>query len=250
MRAWVQTSTVCDAWPLCRRRVNTFATDAMSAAVEVGGFETIRVLIVADIRLFREGLDEVLGREERLEVVAAVADPLAAIAVLEHEEVGIVLLGMTAGDRTHAMTAIGRAHPQARVVALAVEESADDVVPLAEMGIAGYVPRDASLGDLVDTIECVSGGGMPCSPGVAAALARRLSVLSADARPPAGDERLTAREVQVLRLIGEGLSNKEIATRLCIEVPTVKNHVHNVLEKLHVNRRAEAVAAVRRVGWV
>lgn len=222
----------------------------MNCGMEDGHDEAIKVLVVADIRLYREGLAAVLGRSGRLEVVAAVAHPAEAIAILHASDVEIVLVGVSAADCAPAIGAIGRAHPRARVVALAVEESPEGVVPLAEMGIAGYVARDASLSDLIGTIECVSRGEMLCSPGVAAGLVRRLSTLSAHARPPAPEVLLTTRERQVLGLVGDGLSNKEIATRLCIEVPTVKNHVHNVLEKLRVRRRTEAVALVRRGGGV
>jgi DNA-binding NarL/FixJ family response regulator len=80
-------------------------------------------------------------------------------------------------------------------------------------------------------------------------LVRRLAALAARVGGPAPPACLTAREQEVLHLLGEGLSNKEIGRRLCIELPTVKNHVHHVLEKLHVRRRAEAVAVVRRAGW-
>lgn len=211
--------------------------------------DPIRVLVVADIRLYREGLADVLGRDGRLEVVAAVAHPLEAIAIMDAQDVQIVLLGLNAIDAAQGVAAIARVHPRALVVALAVDETAEDIVPLAEIGIAGYVARDASLPELIGTIECVSRGEMPCSPGVAAGLVRRLSALAAHAHPPTIDVRLTSRERQVLGLVEEGLSNKEIANRLCIEVPTVKNHVHNVLEKLQVRRRTEAVAIVRRSGW-
>jgi two-component system nitrate/nitrite response regulator NarL len=208
--------------------------------------ERIRVLIVADIRLYREGLVDVLRRSELLEVVAAVSRPREAIGVLDGDTAPVVLLGLTLADRARAISAIAQAHRQARLVVLAVEERAEDVVPLAEMGIAGYVSRDASVPDLIRTILSVSRGEMPCSPLVAAGLARRLSALAAYTRPLTSELGLTAREREVLGLIEEGLSNKEIATRLCIELPTVKNHVHNVLEKLHVRRRTEAVAMVRR----
>jgi DNA-binding NarL/FixJ family response regulator len=84
-----------------------------------------------------------------------------------------------------------------------------------------------------------------CSPRLAATLLRRVAVLAADRAQPRVEARLTARELEIVELIDEGLSNKEIASRLCIEVPTVKNHVHNILEKLDVRGRAEAAARVR-----
>jgi two-component system, NarL family, nitrate/nitrite response regulator NarL len=213
------------------------------------GTDPIRILVVADIRLYREGLAEVFGRAGRLHVVAAVARPLDAVGVLDDETVDIVLLGLESAHSVTAAQTIVGAHPEARLVALAVDERPEDVVPLAEVGICGYVNRDAALPDLVATVESVARGELPCSPSVAAGLVRRLAALAARVGGPAPPACLTAREQEVLHLLGEGLSNKEIGRRLCIELPTVKNHVHHVLEKLHVRRRAEAVAVVRRAGW-
>jgi DNA-binding NarL/FixJ family response regulator len=212
------------------------------------GRRPIRILVVADIRLYCEGLAEVFGRSGRLLVVAAVAHPLDAVDVLEAEAVDIVLLGLVGGSAEAARTIVG-AHPGARLVALAVEDRPEDFIPLVEVGICGYVPRDAALPDLVATVESVARGELPCSPCVAAGLVRRLAALTAGADGSAAALRLTAREQQVLDLLGEGHSNKEIGRRLCIELPTVKNHVHHVLDKLQVSRRAEAVAVVRRGGW-
>ena len=86
---------------------------------------------------------------------------------------------------------------------------------------------------------------LPCSPGVAGALLRRVAALAAERRGECGLERLTAREVEVLRLIERGLANREIAAQLCIELRTVKNHVHRILEKLGVDRRGQAAALMR-----
>lgn len=205
--------------------------------------------MVADICLYREGLAEIFARTAKLSVVAAVAHPFDAIGVLDAEVVDIVLLGLGSEDSVRAARTIVGAHPGTRLVALAVEDRPEDVVPLAEVGICGYVPRDAALHHLVATVESVARGDLPCSPSVAGGLLRRLAALAARADDSAAAWRLTTREQQVLDLLGEGLSNKEIGRRLCIELPTVKNHVHHVLEKLQVRRRAEAVAVVRRGGW-
>ena len=210
--------------------------------------ERIRVLIVADIRLYRDGLAEAFLRDDRLAVVDAVAGSTDALAVLAGAPVDLVLLGLEPGPRIAAARAIRSSHPHTRLVALAVGERPEDVVPLAEVGICGYVARDAGLRELVSMIEAVARDELPCSPGVAAGLVRRLAALAADIGDPLAGRRLTAREREVLDLLGEGVTNKEISRRLCIELPTVKNHVHHVLEKLQVQRRAEATAVVHRGG--
>src|SRR2546421_13075479 len=130
---------------------------------------------------------------------------------------------------------------------LSVREGEDhgDVLASAEAGAIAYVPREASLEDLVAVIECAVRGEAVCSPRVAGALLRRIAVLATDGRSDRVPARLTKREREIMGLIDEGLSNKEIAKRLRIEVATVKNHVHNILEKLQVHRRGEAAARVR-----
>lgn len=228
------------------------AIDQSGTAAEVSApsdAKPIRILVIADTRLYREGLAEVLGREESLEVVAVVAHAADAVAIMAQQSVDVVLLGLTPGDTLGATRSISAAHPGARVVALAVDDRPDEVVPLAEVGICGYVPRDAALADLVRTLRSVVRGESPCSPAVAAGLLRRLAALAGDGDGRGTTGQLTAREQEVLSLMIEGLSNKQIAQRLYIELPTVKNHVHHVFEKLRVHRRTEAIAAVRRGSW-
>jgi DNA-binding NarL/FixJ family response regulator len=213
------------------------------------GTRPIRILVVSDTRLYREGLREVLGRTDSLIVVGTAAHAEDALFVLSANPVDVVLLGLAAADTAGAARLIAGAYAGVRIVALAVDDRPEDVLPLAEAGVCGYVARDAALSDLVGTLGSVVRGECPCSPGVAAGLLRRLAALAGGEPAPTAPGRLTAREQQVLSLLGEGLSNKQIAHRLCIELPTVKNHVHHVLEKLQVHRRTEAVAVVRRGSW-
>jgi two-component system nitrate/nitrite response regulator NarL len=119
------------------------------------------------------------------------------------------------------------------------------VLGCAEAGVAGYVPREASLEDLVETIGCASRGELRCSPQLGVTLLRQLALRAAGVDDAASRAPLTSREVEIVRLIEHGLSNKEIATRLGIQVATVKNHVHNLLEKLRIHRRAEAADRLR-----
>jgi DNA-binding NarL/FixJ family response regulator len=123
------------------------------------------------------------------------------------------------------------------------------IVACAEAGIAGYHLRSESLTDLIALICKIADGEAVCPPRVSAILLRRLSALAAE-RSPAGEELvLTEREIQILSLLELGLSNREIAARLCIAVHTVKNHVHSVLTKLGVSNRAEAASRFRALGF-
>jgi two-component system, NarL family, nitrate/nitrite response regulator NarL len=191
----------------------------------------IGVRIVSQIELLREGLEVLLGRDERLRI--------------EESDPDVVLLDTALGDGPAAVREASAAMPRARIVALGVSETSDELMPLAEAGIAGFVTRGATHRQVADAVWSAAHDELACSPRVASSLLRHVRVVAT--RPPreAADTGLTRREREIVGLIDEGLSNKQIASRLCIELPTVKNHVHNILEKLHVSRRGEAVARVR-----
>jgi two-component system, NarL family, nitrate/nitrite response regulator NarL len=131
------------------------------------------------------------------------------------------------------------------VVALGVSEDPDEVLECAEAGVAGYVSRRATVEDLVKTIEGVERGELCCSPRMAAEMFHRVAALAAG-QAAARLFPLTVREQAIVQLISRGLSNKEIAHALSIEVATVKTHVHHILEKLGVPRRAAVAAWVGR----
>jgi two-component system nitrate/nitrite response regulator NarL len=158
----------------------------------------------------------------------------------------IVLLDMAMAGSVASIRAIVEGASDVKVVALAVAETDHDIVACAEAGVAGYVSRDGSTGDLIATIDSVVRGETLCSPRIAATLLQRVAALAAERGTAAPVASLTPRQREILGLIGQGLSNKEIARRLCIELSTVKNHVHSTLEKLGTHRRAEAVALLRR----
>jgi DNA-binding NarL/FixJ family response regulator len=116
---------------------------------------------------------------------------------------------------------------------------------MRQAGVSGYHLRTGSLAGLVQLISSVIAGESLCSPRVAAVLLRRLAVLAADGRSDSRGLALTQREIQIVHLLELGLSNEQIAAQLCIEVATVKNHVHNLLAKLGVHRRVHAAAVIR-----
>jgi two-component system, NarL family, nitrate/nitrite response regulator NarL len=219
---------------------------AWALPVGAAGAHVIRVIVVSTVRLYREGLASSLAGVESLEVVGALvgaADSLDTVRALQPD---VVLLDASGTRAADTVRVLADAVPAARVVALAVSEVETDVIPLAEAGVAGYLTTEQSLEELAETIESVAKGETLCSPSLAAMLLKRVAALAdAQTQRAAIAAALTTREREILELIDLGLSNKEIARDLRIEVPTVKNHVHNILGKLHVERRAQAAAQLR-----
>jgi DNA-binding NarL/FixJ family response regulator len=216
-----------------------------SGLMPIKGVTMIRVLILSDIRLYREGLMELLGRRDDIAVVGTAttwADGEPQIAALQPD---VVLLDMAIPDSDAVARMACRMAPSSRIVALGVHEIEGDLVRCAEAGIAGYVRRDGSLQDLIASVESASRGEWRSSAEVMAQLLRRLARLTAERSGSDQEAPLTGRERQIVNLIERGLSNKEIAHALGIEVATVKNHVHNLLEKFHVHRRSEAARMAR-----
>ena len=206
-----------------------------------------RVLVVDDTRLSREGLAGLLEGEPWVAALDAAGNLAATLAQLETFCPDVVLLNMATVGSLEIVGAVVAADGGARVVAIGVSGSEDEAIALAEAGVAGYLLRGASRTDLAMTMQSLARGESLCPPQISTALLRRVASMAAERRSLAAGSHLTAREHQVLRLIDQGLSNRQIGQHLGIEVRTVKNHVHNILEKLHVRRRGEAAARMRAV---
>lgn len=206
----------------------------------------IRVLVASDVRLYREGLADSLRRGGRVEVVGTAADGGATMRCARELAPDVVLVDLAMVDWESTVRGIVDSARDTGVVVLGVREIEDEVVACAEAGVAGYVTREASLEELVEVVESVARGESLLAPRIGALLLRRVAEAAGRSRAPTAVGRLTPRELQVVGLIDEGLSNKQIAGRLSIELATVKNHVHSILEKLEVERRAEAAARVRQ----
>lgn len=204
----------------------------------------LRILLVSEIRLYRDGLAQVLGRNPGLHVVGSVSSRQEALEAIIPTSPDVVLLDMATAGSYGAVSQLRELSPGTRVVALGVANLEGEVLSCAEAGVSGYVPREGSLENLADAIQSAMRGELTCSPQMAGSMLRLIATLSADREGRLGDE-LTPREIEILGLIDDGCSNKDIARRLGIELATVKNHVHNLLEKLHVHRRGEAAAHAR-----
>jgi two-component system, NarL family, nitrate/nitrite response regulator NarL len=199
------------------------------------------VFIISEVRLYREGLVRLLMRDPRLDVVGTagdVPDALARLPELERSP-DAVLLDVPAPVGLRAPGQLESALPAARIVALNVPDSDEAaVIAWAETGVSGLLEPGIDAAELVQAVETTAQGGTVCSPKLAAVLLRQ----AGNHRPAAT---LTAREREIAELIEQGCSNKEIAERLEIGLPTVKNHVHNILTKLNATRRGQAAAIMR-----
>jgi two-component system, NarL family, nitrate/nitrite response regulator NarL len=204
-----------------------------------------RVFLLSDVRLYREGLLWSLARQPAFEVLEAADLSKAALARLAVLRPDVIILDVGAPDSFALAKSLGISLPNTKIVAFAVSEIDHLVLACAEAGIAGYVAPDGSEEDLVTAIEYALRGELYCSPRIAGLLLRRVTALSSQPEKAAEPGSLTQRERQVLALMGEGMSNKEIGRALRIGDSTVKNHVHNILEKLQVHRRGEAAVRLR-----
>jgi DNA-binding NarL/FixJ family response regulator len=208
----------------------------------------LRVLVVSDVRVVREGVDSVLAHHEELDVVSSADVGHAREQSLSHQP-DLVLLDAARQDSLSFVRELMRTAPHLKVVAFGVKETDQELVALAAAGTAGYVRDCAASDDLVSVLQRVMRDELPCSAHAAASLFRQVAAL-AQATPGGADADacrllLSRRELQIARLIERGLTNKQIARQLGIEPATVKNHVHNLCDKLQVHRRGEVAARLR-----
>lgn len=203
------------------------------------------VLVVSDNRLYREGVAALLAQSQDVYLVGTAPSSAAAAGAMASASVDVVLVDMTMLDAVSTVRAIVAADGSPKVVASSLSGAEPEIVAAAEAGVVGFVDRTSSLEDVVATIASVARNETALASPIAEVLLQRLTALVAEQEPPSAAQ-LTPRECEILLLIAEGFSNKQIAARLYIELTTVKNHVHRILRKLNVARRGEAAALVSR----
>ena len=204
-----------------------------------------RVFVLSDIRLLREGVVLALAQQPSVRVIGSsdLSTPPCQIAELAPDA---LLLDITAPGGLDISSLIRYAMPNIRIVAFGVAEVEQVVMECAKAGVSAFVARKGSVQDVVEAVHSAIRGELICSPRTAGILLSHVTALVA--RPPAGvdNDSLTLRESEIARLVGDGLSNKQIARSLGIQGATVKNHVHNILSKLRMRRRVEVALQSRR----
>jgi len=225
------------------------ATTTTTAGAALRG-EPIRVLVADDHVLYRRGLEMVLGAEDGIEIVGEAGDGAEAIRRVEELLPDVVLMDIRMPRRSgiEACTAIKDVVPSTKIVILTISDEESDLYEAVRAGANGYLLKDVPGEEIAEGIRAVASGQSLISPSMASKLLSEFAsmIKKNDERPQLPVPRLTERELEVLKLVARGLANRDIAKELFISENTVKNHVRNILEKLQLHSRMEAVVyAVR-----
>jgi len=208
----------------------------------------IKILLVIEVRLIANIFAEVLEEEADFMIVGRSENAEGALKIIQdrHVDVALVSVGPPGQGAVELTRAIVDSAPNTKVLALGLADDTDDVLKYIEAGTAGYILKDSSLPDLIEIMRSTKRGEAQVSAKMAGAMMERLSSLAkmffTTETNFMDDVRLTPREREVLQYIGQGCTNQEIAATLLVELGTVKNHVHSILEKLNVSNRDEAAS--------
>jgi DNA-binding NarL/FixJ family response regulator len=207
--------------------------------------QSLRVLIVDDHALFRRGLQMVLRQEPDIEVVGEAADGHEAVAKAQEAMPDVILMDVRMPKRSgiEATQKIKEMLPHVKILMLTISDDEADLYEAIKAGASGYLLKEISIDEVADAVRSVWAGQSRISPSMAAKLLTEFAAMSkrAEERQQLPAPRLTDREMEVLKLVAQGLNNRDIAKELFISENTVKNHIRNILEKLHLHSRMEAV---------
>jgi DNA-binding NarL/FixJ family response regulator len=210
----------------------------------------IRILVVDDHRLFREGLTALLGAASDTEVVGEAGTGQEALAMIDKVAPQVVLMDILMPEMNgiEATRRIRANHPGIEVVMLTMLEDDDSLFAAMCAGAHGYILKGADTADVLRTVRAVAGGGALFGPAIARRLTSFFQHAHGQGLSVSPFPALTDRERAILDLVAEGLDNRQIAARLFISGKTVSNHISNIFAKLHIADRAQAIVAAREAG--
>lgn len=212
----------------------------------------ISIVLIEDNRMLREGLASLIREQPGFKILATSADIIEALRKVREAKPRIVLVdfGLQNHDSLRLTATVHTEVPEAKVIVMGLLPLHEDIADFVRAGASGFVMKEASLEEFFGTIRAVASGSVVLPSQLTGSLFSQIAdrALRGGKSPILESVKLTQRERQVVELIGEGLSNKEIAARLHVAIHTVKSHVHNVLEKLALHTRLEVAAFTRRGG--
>ena len=230
----------------------TPARSARTTSGDTGDAKPIALVLIDDNRLLREGIVAMVRTQQGFHVLAASADATEALKKVREAKPDVVLVdfGLEDHDSLSLTATVHAEVPEARVIVMGLLPLQEDVADYVRSGASGFIMKDASFEEFFATIRAVAGGAQVLPSQLTTSLFSQIALNAVGRKEPRlmDSVRLTVRERQVIDLLGEGLSNKEIANRLHIAVHTVKSHVHNVLEKLALHSRLEVAAFSHALG--
>jgi two-component system, NarL family, nitrate/nitrite response regulator NarL len=217
----------------------------------------MNIVVLTPVRLLGDGLVACLGKYADINVLGVIEDIDTLRDLLGARQLDLVLIDVTQGIELYDVRSLAKEYPDLALVALGLAELRHEVVRCGRAGFSGYVARNASVESLAGALTDVVAGRLACPSNIAGGLLRALfreeqkgGEQAAVASAALSLQSLTRREREVLTLLGQGLSNKEIAKELFLSVATVKHHVHRLLEKLKLPRRTQVMHRMREAAWV
>ena len=222
----------------------------MTAKSKPENGEKLRVMVVDDHALFRRGLEMVLQQEPDIDLVGEASDGAEAVDRAQELMPDVVLMDVRMPRRSgiEAAAQIKDLLPHVKILMLTISDEEADLYDAIKAGASGYLLKEIPIEEVADAIRSVWEGQSRISPSMASKLLNEFNTLAkqADEKPRLQAPRLTTRELEVLKLVAQGMSNRDVAESLFIAENTVKNHVRNILEKLHLHSRMEAVVYAMR----
>lgn len=215
----------------------------------------VNLAIVSDIRLYREGIDRILSEVNSINVVGIAESNNEILNLLAISHLDVVLLDMRMPNSQLIVTSIANDYANAKIIVIAVPEDEDNYLLCVESGITGYLSKESSIEELIDAVKTVDKGSLYCPCSITQYILNCVRHKHKHNSNQINDVKLTysklinsltQREMQIVKLLAEGMSNKKIAQTLTIELSTVKNHVHNILVKMGVESRSQVACLLQK----